>query len=818
MTRREDVRKTVGGIMFDDPYDWLQRESDEALAWQKRQVEDAVTTARSVPFYQRLVDRIRHSHSGSNAAMLTGAGPRLVGGRWFRIDRNDAGTAEVVRVADSRDGLGHVVVDTAELSAQRADGLVVSLAYLEPSPDGRLVAFGTVTGGDMTGVLHVADVDSGHLLDVEVPVLFFNMPRPEWLPDGSGFFLAERGADARHQVRFVPVDDAAPDIPVAVFDFADVPSTLPALLVQVSPSGRHVVAVTAPHEHVAAVGGEVGGDWGRFSPDGFAGELHGDWLDDDTYVAIVTDTPRGRVVAIPYATSTDPNTWRELVPASDLVLRALQVVDGRLVVSSLDDVALDVRVYHGDGTLVGKAALPPFSGSFGLVGPGRVKARSDAFVFAVSTLTSSDVTYELDVATARLDEVTPPDERLEHVDVQRRFATSRDGTRIPYFTVASDELDLTSPQPTLVDAYGGFNAPWIPSFTPQLPPFVESGGVYVRACLRGGSEYGQDWYHAGRRHSKQHVFDDLRAVAEDLVARGQALPETLAFEGASNGGLLAGVAVTQQADLWRVVVPVVPLFDMLEPLADVPGADAIRSYYTEDYGDPDVPADAAVMQAYSPYHNVVEATPYPAVFCVFGEKDLSCPPFHGRKFTAALQHATTSGHPVCLRVWDDVGHGSADPDIAAQLAAEWLAFVMRELGMTLADPVFMSREHVRIVNRQLANADPVRRACADLDRSYTVGYELHQGPGSAVVHWAIVFDPVDGVRMELAKTEAPDLTYVGDWARVVRASAAGRRGKQLDPGVETRGDVGVLDTVGAAFAAAQEVATVDVRFPDVPGE
>ena len=143
------------------------------------------------------------------------------------------------------------------------------------------------------------------------------------------------------------------------------------------------------------------------------------------------------------------------------------------------------------------------------------------------------------------------------------------------------------------------------------------------------------------------------------------------------------MAATQQPDLWRVVVPQVPLFDMLEPLADVPGADMIRSYYLEDYRDPHDPADAAVLRAYSPYHNVVEGTAYPAVFSVFGEKDLGCPPFHGRKFTAALRHATSSGHPVHLRVWDDVGHGSLDPQVAAEQCAEWLGFVMQQLGMRL---------------------------------------------------------------------------------------------------------------------------------------
>jgi prolyl oligopeptidase len=211
--------------------------------------------------------------------------------------------------------------------------------------------------------------------------------------------------------------------------------------------------------------------------------------------------------------------------------------------------------------------------------------------------------------------------------------------------------------------------------------------VFIHANLRGGAEHGRDWYNSGRLHNKQNTFDDLFAVAEDAIAAGITSPDRLAFQGVSNGGLLAGVAIAQRPDLWRAVVPRVPLLDMMELL---PGDDsttaAIHAIHFEDYGDPTKPEDAPFRYAYSPYHNVREGIAYPAVLQEFGEKDLGCRPFHGRKFTARLQEATTSDRPILLRVWRNTGHGSLEPEVAALQHAQWLGFVMHHLGMAVEAP------------------------------------------------------------------------------------------------------------------------------------
>ncbi|MEU6641995.1 prolyl oligopeptidase family serine peptidase [Saccharomonospora sp. NPDC046836] len=678
MTPRRPISKTIGTVTFTDPYDWLSEDTAEVRRWQQEQVARAVGTLRSSPHFDTALATLRTLPSRAESFLAIKI---ATAGRWFWIGRNDDASAQAVRVATRRNDAGRVLVDAAALTAQRGDGRSTVLLYAIPSPDGRFVAFSHSAGGEPFGHYGVVDVDTGRLLDIAEPTLQGNMLRVAWLPDSSGFVAYRRAEDGRHALRLVPVTPATGTRAEAVFDFADVSPTALGLTPQVSRGGRYVLGVTVPHEYVASVIGDVTTwQWRRFTPEGFDAELYGDWLDDDTYLAIATDDPRGRVVAIPAATSTDSSTWREIIPASERVLRSLDIVDGRLVVSALHDVALDISVYELDGTLVGVAPLPAASASSGLV-LDRARPRTDEFTFCADTFTSADTTYRLDPRTVEL-EIVKAGPGLDGLTVDQHFATSADGTTIPYFVVARADVDRSTPRPALVNAYGGFNVPWLPTFAGDALPFLDAGGVYVRASLRGGSEYGRDWYEAGRRHRKQNVFDDLRAVAEDLLARGIAAPGRLAFHGASNGGLLAGVAAVQQPELWRAVVAQVPVLDVLEPLAGVPGAEEIRAVYAKDYGDPTDPADARLLYSYSPCHNVEPGVRYPAVLQVFGEHDIGCPPVQGRKFTAALQHASTSGHPVLLRVWNDVGHGSIDPAAAAEQRAEILAFVMDQLGMT----------------------------------------------------------------------------------------------------------------------------------------
>lgn len=453
------------------------------------------------------------------------------------------------------------------------------------------------------------------------------------------------------------------------------------LTLHVSTDGRRAVAVAEPHEHVALVHVDLDTLAVRpFLPADWDGDCDGTWIDGDTYVARVNGPDsRGRVVAIPADTSTDVATWRELVPESEGCICWAGVVAGRLYVGDLVDVSGRIRVFDLTGTLM--QILP-------LDGPGSVpsldyertiRPLSDVFTFTHETFMRSERVLLHDAETGELHELQADRHRLDDVVAEQRFAVSRDGTRVPYTIVHRGDLDLSRPQPALVFAYGGFNTSILPSFPTVFVPFIEAGGIFVQASLRGGGEYGRPWHDGGRLANKVNTFDDLAAVAESMIADGITAADRTAFHGLSNGGMVAGAAVVFQPHLWRVVVPTVAVYDMMDMLPLTPDTAWVRSIVAEDWGDPTDPDNAAVLLTWSPYQHVTDGVDYPAVFQVFGAEDRMCRPFQGRKFTARLEEATSGDRPIHLRVWKGTGH---DPGAhAAEYTAEWLSFVMDQVGL-----------------------------------------------------------------------------------------------------------------------------------------
>jgi len=676
---RESVKKTIGSVTFEDPYASLQADTPEALAWQWQQDALAEREARSWPGFEKLKASIASLQA---APWLMPSAKRRLGGRWFWIASSPGNGIRTVWSASSLDDAGQPIVKMEELV--KPEDVAASLVYwYEPSPSGELVAASICSHGAMVGEWRVIEVATGRVLPIAVPAAAYTGALPAWLPDNSGFYYNDRAEGGRHRLRFVPVKSGTAARADIVFELADIPPNVSGVTPEVSPDGKWMIALAGPHERIAYMIGELrSGQWRRFLPEGHEGECSGAWLDANTYVARVHthEHPRGRIVAIPAATSTDVSSWRELVPQGRAVLRAVGVVGERIVIADVLDVSTRFRTLARDG---GDERIVPLEGpgSSPIAFVGRRFDASTALSFEYQTFTASTAVYHFDVATNQLTTLAESQARLDGINVSQRFARSLDGTQVPYFVVHRKDVTLDSPRPALITGYGGFNVALMPTFLAHLVPFVQAGGVVIHANLRGGGEYGKQWHEAGRLACKWNVFLDLFAVAEQVIADGVTRPDRFAMTGASNGGLLAGAAIAHRPDLWRAVVPVVPIFDQMEPLPLDPQFDPVRAIFFEDYGDPSHPTMSKVLYSYSPYHNVRDGVAYPAVFQVFGEKDLGCMPFHGRKFTARLQAATTSGRPVLLRVWKNVGHGGGDTETSVLLPTEWVGFIMRELGM-----------------------------------------------------------------------------------------------------------------------------------------
>jgi prolyl oligopeptidase len=530
--------------------------------------------------------------------------------------------------------------------------------------------------------VRVVDVDSREVLLDGLPQR--DIGTVAWLADGTGFYyVAEYVAEPRQnggdpeQGSRVYLKRLALDTPPELQALRIDP---PAWRVTVSPDGRYALAYGVDQRPHYLRDLAADSSWEPFL--GNVRATFGGTVVGDRFVAITDHgAPNGRLVAIPLATPTEPSTWTELLAAGDSVLLTVNPVGERLVVGEHVGGATRLRVLHVEGTIEAEIPLPgeglawlgPDRGG-GLVAPG-----DDECTFVFSSLTSSPATYRYDLATGDLETLTPPEALVDNVAVHHRTARASDGTPIPYMVVARADLDLSAPHPTVISAYGALANPWPPAYLFTLPAaWVQLGGVYVHAHPRGGGEFGPQWWRAARRQTKQRTFDDLYAVAEELIARGQTTPRQLGVFGTSAGSLPAAVAITQRPDLFRASVPMLPLLDLLRCRQDPTTMAAI---VRPELGDPDDPRDARVLHAYSPYHHIQEGTAYPAVLLDCGATNHICPAWHGRKMAARLQHATSSAHPILLRVRDCGHNPQMTPAQMQERETEELAFFAAELGL-----------------------------------------------------------------------------------------------------------------------------------------
>jgi prolyl oligopeptidase len=650
----------------------LSTDSPAALQWQADQTAAALTTLEALPEFEPL-------HRQVLARSIDGKcwPVRRRGALWFQLRRDDlAAELPCLTVRSAPDAQPRVLIDPNEIAAKR--GVPVDLQWAEPSPDGRIVAFAVTEAGNEVAELQLLDVATGTLLPDVVP-WSVNFP-VSWLPDSSGFWCAGRevvdGVFTMPIYRYV-VGEAAPVTPLELPDGLLFPRP------SVSQDGRFVAIETGNSEgrldYLVTSDGEV-----RPLLLGVEGAFAGHICGDDLLAVTDNGAPRGRLVRIPLASAQDTSTWTELVPETSDVLRGFDVVGDRIVLALLRDATARLRVLDLGGRLLHELPLPG-EGVVGAMAAGVAHLTMPMFVtgdgeisFVYSDFATAPAVYRYVVAEERLELVDPPAVVLDGLTVTLIEGISADGTRVPAHVVHRTDLDLSRSHPTLVTGYGGFSLAMLPSYLSGMAPWVEAGGIYVLSHLRGGSEYGRQWWVDGSREHKQHTFDDLFAVAERLVDLGLTTPQQLAMYGNSNGGLLAGAAVAQRPDLWAAVVPDVPLIDMQNMHRD-PFLYAIGK---GEYGDPLVPEEAEWLRRHSPLEHIRPAD-HPATLVIAGNNDPRCPAWHSRVLVDGLRRAQQGSAPILLRVHADQGHGTGGAHAAARRTAEWLAFCAHHTGLEL---------------------------------------------------------------------------------------------------------------------------------------
>ncbi|MHB1445960.1 MAG: prolyl oligopeptidase family serine peptidase [Acidimicrobiales bacterium] len=649
-----------------DPWAWLEENSPETRAWQQARDGEAMAALRGWEGWAGLRDRVaERSAAGRSVA------PVPAGGRWFHWSVAPGAGARI-EVSEAVDGPRRRIWSAT--STQTVTGLL-------PSPVGDRVAVAVAEGGqEWEGRLFLIDVDTAQVTN-ELPFSPIASGLA-WLPDGTGFYYT-RPAPGRAGLGlwFHPTDDAAYESPEPI----DMPEGVGGGPL-VSSDGRFVALTLAdteirPRFILDRSHPEAG--WRPFMA-GVTGEWRGVLLGDD-YIAVTTvDAPRGRLVRVPLAGADDSATHQTIVPESDAVLRAVSVAAGpSLVLSEFVEAACRIRAVTVTGQRLGEAV---FDEPVTLMTDGRVvpslgtpmatsSPDSHEVGLVVGSMTKSAALAGWRIGKPVPSMLTEPLIELEGVEIVLRHATSPDGTGVPYYLLRP--TGASSAGPCVLNGYGGYNIPQLPRYQSWVAVLLDYGVSVAVAIQRGGGEFGQDWYEAARYARRQNSFDDLYAVADDLIASGVTTPAQLGFYGASNGGLLAGMAICQRPELFGAVVAVAPLTDLVASGRDPLSAYLIR----QDFGDPDRAEDAGQLAAASPYRCFKAGQRVPPTLIACPGEDLRCPPWHGRKFAAALEAGAPGGGSVLLRVWEGGGHlGGGSSTTPAERTAEWLGFLLAHIG------------------------------------------------------------------------------------------------------------------------------------------
>jgi prolyl oligopeptidase len=681
--RKGDVVDDYFGTKIADPYRWMEDlNAPEVKQWVD--AENAVTFnyLDSLPTRDALKRRITELYNYPRVSI-----PFFQGRHWFYTRNTGLQRQSVYFTRETLTGRETVVVDPNQLSP---DGSV-ALSGFDPAPDGQHFAFGQSEGGSDWSTYYVRELASGKQLpDVIRWVKFSSIA---WTKDGKGFFYGRYPEPPAGKTLEAAVKDkkiyyhllgTAQTADRLIYERPEEPMLF--IDADVDETGKYVWFVTnkgtsntnelfvkdlgdplAPKLD-APVRTLYAGHTAAYEPLGV--------VNGALFLRTDRDAPNSKVVSVPID-KPEPANWKTVVPESKNAIDSARLVAGKLAVNSMVDVASEVKLYNLEGTPAGAIATP---GLGTINGPTGRFDRQDVFYSFTSPLYPNTV-FRFDMATGKSTPFEPPKQTFDPSGyaTERVFATSKDGTRVPMFITHRKDLKKDGTNPAMLYGYGGFDIATLPTYRSDVPAWLERGGVWATANMRGGSEYGESWHHAGMFEQKQHVFDDFIAAAEYLVKEKYASPQTLGIMGGSNGGLLVGAVMEQRPDLFAVALPAVGVMDMLRYHKFSGG-----SAWATEYGSAENSKDFAYLVKYSPLHNLKSGTCYPATLVTTADHDDRVVPSHSFKFAATLQAAQGCGKPVLIRIETQASHGYRPTDKRiAELADEWaFAFV----NMSVKEP------------------------------------------------------------------------------------------------------------------------------------
>ena len=683
--KKGDVVDDYHGTKVADPYQWLEddvRKSKAVAEWVE--AENKVTEAFLDSISERAAIKQRITELWNFEKYTPPfriASPYKAGGKYFYFKNDGLQNQSVLYVQDALEAAPHVVIDPNSWSK---DG-TIALAGMAFTQDGKYLAYGKAVAGSDWNTWHVLDVASAKPLADELNWVKFS--NASWTNDGKGFFysrfpqpvkeaehqaLNENQKLYYHRLGTPQADD------VLVYQVPDHPKW--SVSGEVSEDGRYLIidigdGTTSRKTRVLYKD--------LAEPFGMPIELIGNhdnkygFLGNDGpvfYFQTDYNAPRMQIVAIDTRTP-EKQFWKTIVPEIKETLETVHLVGNLFVCSYLQDAKTLVNIHELSGTLVRTVELPGIGTADGFGGK-----RTDTETFySFSSFATPPSIYHYDLITGKSTLFRQAKVKFDptHYEVKQVFYSSKDGTKVPLFIVHKKGLKLDGNNPTLLYGYGGFDISVTPTFSVSRLQWMEMGGVFALANLRGGGEYGDAWHRAGTKLQKQNVFDDFIAAAEYLIHEKYTNSHKLAIQGGSNGGLLVGACMTQRPDLYGACLPAVGVMDMLRFQKFTAGR-----YWVDDYGSSDNPEEFQALYKFSPYHVLLKNGPkcYPPTLVTTADTDDRVVPGHSFKFAAALQTMQTCPSPVLIRIETKAGHGAGKPTakVIEEVADQW-AFLVKTL-------------------------------------------------------------------------------------------------------------------------------------------
>ncbi|WP_424097789.1 prolyl oligopeptidase family serine peptidase [Moorena producens] len=673
-SRKADQVDDYHGTVVADPYRWLEDpDSEETKAWVEAQNQVTFGYLSEIPKRETLKQRITKLWNYEKYST-----PFKKGDRYFYFKNDGLQNQSVLYTLTSLDAEPTLLLDPNTLSE---DG-TVALSGLAISKDGKLLAYGLCRSGSDWQEWQVREVETG--LDLSDQIKWVKFSGASWNHDHQGFFYS-RFDEPNEATKLEELNYYQK----LYYHKLGTPQSEDSLIYErpdqkewffsgrVTEDGNYLIIIveqgTDPKNLVFYKNLQ--------DPDSPVVELINEF--DASYSFIGNDqsvfwfstdldAPRSRVIAID-TNHPEQAQWQEVIPQADETLEGVGLINNQFVADYLKDAHSSIKIFDLDGSFVREVELPGIGSAGGFNG---LRYDTETF-YSYTSFTTPATIYRYDMVSGESTIFRQPqvDFNPDEYETKQVFYPSKDGTQVPMFITHKKGLQLDSNNPTYLYGYGGFNISITPNFSISNLVWMEMGGVYAVANLRGGGEYGEDWHQSGTKLNKQNVFDDFIGAAEWLIGAQYTSPKKLAIAGGSNGGLLVGACMTQRPDLFGAALPAVGVLDMLRFHKFT-----IGWAWCSDFGSPDNPEEFKALYAYSPLHNLKPGTAYPATLITTADHDDRVVPAHSFKFAAALQEAHEGEQPVLIRIETKAGHGAGKPTskIIEEIADKW-AFLLRTL-------------------------------------------------------------------------------------------------------------------------------------------